>query len=130
MGFEEKRGYIRRYFGSDERYFIEYKTHGKFFQRPQAALSLNLSASGLLFRAAKIIPVNTVLDVNLSLPHIKKPIPMLARVVRMEPTQREGMFDIAIFYTEISDSNRTLIDQFCTAKKDDLNPPLEKDEKK
>ncbi len=127
MGYEEKRGYVRRYFGADERYFIEHKVHGKFFQRPEAALTINLSASGLLFRSSKIIPVNTIIDVNLSLPHIKKPVQLVARVVRMEPTQRQGMFDIAIFYTEITDQNRSIIDQFCMDKKEQPKDSTEKE---
>ncbi|MBI1883470.1 MAG: PilZ domain-containing protein [Chlamydiae bacterium] len=114
MGFEEKRSHFRRYFSEEERYLIEYKVAGKFFAKKEVALTLNLSASGLLFRATHITPVNTLLKVSLQLPHLKKTIPLQARVARIEPTHKEGIYNIAIHYIQILDADRALIDKFCT----------------
>lgn len=123
MLFEEKRKYQRRYFGNDERYLIEFKLVGKLFQKFDVALTLNISASGLLFRSTKIFSVNTDLKIRLNLPRMKKPIQITARVVRVEPTQRDGIYDIAIFYTQITDQERTLLDQFCRDKTDSSPGP-------
>lgn len=117
MGAEERRGYFRRQFSEDERYFIEFKPAGKFFSKSEVALTMNLSASGLLFRCNNMMTVNTLLKLSMTLPRVKKPISLQARVVRIEPAQREGMFNIAIFYTEISDADRMTIDQFCNEKR-------------
>jgi len=117
MGAEERRGYFRRQFSEDERYFLEFKPAGKFFSKSEVALTMNLSASGLLFRCNKIITVNTLLKLSMVLPRVKKAIPIQARVVRIEPAQREGMYNVAVFYTEISDADRFTIDQFCNEKR-------------
>ena len=128
MGHEEKRSYFRRTLEEESRYFIEYKPKGKFFASKEVALTLNLSASGLLFRSAKVIPVNTILRVSMTLPHVKNPIRIIARVVRIDATPREGMVNIALHFTEISDSNRSVINTFCTEKKD-VNPSPGSDNK-
>lgn len=127
MGFEEKRQYQRRYFEESERYFIEYKPAGKFFAKTDVALTLNLSASGALFRATTLFATATVLKVKMTLPLHKKPIQMTAKVVRIEPTLREKIYNIALHFTEISDSDRALINQFCLDKKEE--PPQAADSK-
>ncbi|MBI1870895.1 MAG: PilZ domain-containing protein [Chlamydiae bacterium] len=116
MGFEERRKHFRRYFGEDERYFIEYKVLGKLIPKKEVALTLDLSAGGLLFRSADLIAVNSEIEFDLSLPHIKDPIHLKGRVVRVEPALKAGIYNIAVQYIEISENDRVAIDQFCTGK--------------
>lgn len=95
----EKRLSERCLFKEEDRYLVEYKTHGRLFQKQEVALTMDVSNSGLLFRTSRFIPVNTTLSINLSLPN-QKPVHTLARVVRAEISLRQGMFDIAIHYLQ------------------------------
>lgn len=116
MAIDEKRTGLRRNLTEEDRYLVEYKIAGKFFQKLEMALTLNISSTGLLFRSTKFIPSNTLLKMSMTLPRIKRQVQTLARVVRVEPTAKEGIFNVGVTFTEIPDADRQALDQYCQEK--------------
>ena len=100
MGIE-KRDYTRRYFSDKELLFFVYKLKDKLLGRKNVALTLNLSATGLLFRAADHLALNSILKGVLKIPNLKREIKLEAQVVRVDATDREGIYDIAVYFTKI-----------------------------
>jgi len=104
---------------------IEYKKTKGLFHKWVIALTRNLSASGLLFRAQEIIDTNTILKIKLSLPDEKKPFHLIAKVVRINSTKRGDFFDIAIVFTQINPDDKIKLDQFCKEHENKNEPSSE-----
>ena len=114
----EKRAFQRRLFQEDERYMIEFALlPKKLFRKFEVALTINLSGSGLLFRYSKPLPHGSLMKLRLSLPNAKKPVKIVGRIVRVEPSSKRGIFNIAVQFKEISYEARKLIDDFCSEVK-------------
>lgn len=123
MDPSEKRVFQRRTLDESERYLIEYKEAGKFFQKKEVALTINVSASGLLFKSNTLIAINKQLSVDMNIPHLKKSIHLTAQVVRIDPSHRDGIYNIAVRFIQISEADRNLINQFCLEHKENSAIP-------
>ena len=121
MGIEQRR-HQRRRVKEEDRFLFLYKLKEKFLAKKTVALTLNMSASGLLFRASELIPLNTLLKGVLEVPPLKRKFKVDAKVVRVEPTHRDGIYDIAVYFTQINNDDQEMLNAFCLGAKDDIVP--------
>lgn len=73
----------------------------------QSALTENISASGLLFKNTKQIPIDTEIKIILDMPGLPpQTIEIEGKVVRIERIFSSSDFDIGIHFVEISETQR------------------------
>ena len=80
-----------------------------------ASLTKDISAGGLRFVSGYTLPVNTILDLRIQLGQGEKSIDCLARVCRVEDDNFSTMFNIVVYYLDISSADRVRIDHFVRA---------------
>lgn len=117
--FEDKRVYPRLDLQAHVSYKLvkteELATKGAFSPEGDSA-SKNISAGGLLLITTESLPVGTILELKIELPDGQKPIECLARVVRVEQTSQENIFDTAVCFLDLTSSQRARLDNFINQK--------------
>lgn len=82
--------------------------------------TLNLSSNGLLCRVAQAIPLMTKIDMALLIPRAednRPPRKIQAKGVVVRVTEDvEGLYKIAVFFTDISTSHRKYLESFIASK--------------
>ncbi|MEW6087449.1 MAG: PilZ domain-containing protein [bacterium] len=79
----------------------------------------NLSSSGIFFNYNEKIPVDTELELNISLPFISEPVHCLGKVCRVDEDKKYQaglrkipVYGIAVFFEIIDDNIKNAIDDF------------------
>lgn len=83
--------------------------------------TVNIGAHGILCRVNEDIPTMTKIDIRLVLPNAKEvrrceEIRAKGVVVRTEPDPRTKTFRLAVFFTDISKTARTLLENYINGK--------------
>ncbi len=82
--------------------------------------TLNLSSNGLLCRVPQAIPLMTKIDMALLIPRVednKPPRKIQAKGVIVRVTEDvEGLYKIAVFFTDISTQHRKHLESFIASK--------------
>ena len=76
----------------------------------------DISAGGVTFGCGYVVPLGTILNVKIQLNEGERSIDCLARVCRVEEDAASGMFNIAVYYLDISSADRVKINQFAKLK--------------
>ena len=63
------------------------------------------------------MPVGSILEVKLELPDAEPPMQCLARIVRTEEKEQDKVFEIAVFFLDITSGNRARIKKFISVLK-------------
>ncbi|MFH2145103.1 MAG: PilZ domain-containing protein [Candidatus Omnitrophota bacterium] len=110
-GEEDRRLYKR----ISTEVYVKYKIIQKevvFFEPELGILTKNLSAAGLLFKASEPLAPGTIVELSLMLPHQKNSIDCLARVTRIEDLELDTYYDVAIYFLDLSDAERSRLNRF------------------
>ncbi len=78
----------------------------------RACQSVNISASGLLLRSERSLPLETEVDLRFSLPYSTRDIQARGRVVRYTNRDAEGLVGLAVHFDSISQEDREAIISF------------------
>ena len=62
------------------------------------AQTINVSAGGLLILTKEPLPLNETLNVALDIYQNNKPIRMICRIVRCQPSKNEGSFEVGLMF--------------------------------
>ena len=111
----ERRAYIRLSVKANIRFrFIKSpkELSEKKLSPEQLSVTKNLSAGGLVFTTHELIPVGSILELQIELPGAKDPISCLSRVVRVEEVEAEQNYDTAVCFLDLSGSDRAKLNQF------------------
>ncbi len=66
----------------------------------------NISAAGLCFESFHPLGLNNTLEINLSLPFLKTPAALKARIVRASEIKLGEVYGVAASFTEVKKSDR------------------------
>ena len=75
-----------------------------------AMTTVNLSASGVMFRTDQELPVGTVIEFKMQSPGSTQPITASGRVVHVD--EREGQFLTAVHITDARNADRAALGKF------------------
>lgn len=83
--------------------------------------SINISSGGLYYRSTRQLEEFTRVELTLVFPGQPQPRPVEVRavVVRCEPSAdpaKRTFFDIAVCFTDISDADRVILDEFIASR--------------
>ena len=76
------------------------------------SVTRNISAGGMVFLAKEIISISSILELNLELPDGEDPIECLVRVVRQEETEDEKIYEVAVYFLDLSGAARTRLEKY------------------
>ncbi|MDD5729611.1 MAG: ATPase, T2SS/T4P/T4SS family [Candidatus Omnitrophica bacterium] len=111
----EKRVYDRLSSRVNLRYKI-YKSQEELIKRgytvEQLSISSNISAGGILFSSVGIVPFGAYLEMIIELPDQLAPIECLAKVVRVEDSGKENIFNIAVCFLDITGAQRARLEKY------------------
>lgn len=82
------------------------------FTAEQLAVTKNISASGLLFFSKESVPLGAILELKIELPDSSEPIECLARIVRVEETPQENIYNIAVCFLDMTSHQRARMDRY------------------
>lgn len=74
-------------------------------------LTKNISAGGLFFIARELMPVSAIIELRIDLPD-EEPIVCLARILRVEESEIEGKYKVAVCFLDLSGRDRSRINKF------------------
>lgn len=83
------------------------------------ALTIDISAGGLVLESQYLIPAGSVLEVHIDIPGFNEPFRCLAKIVRLEK-DLPRCFCIAVCYLDMSKSDRLRIEEFCAQSESDI----------
>lgn len=111
-----KRAYPRLNSKVNLRYKV-LKSEGELVKRgftpEELSVTSNISAGGLLFFSDEILAVGSILELNLELPGSSEDaIECLARVARVEETDQERKYGIAVCFLDITGAQRSRLNKF------------------
>lgn len=112
---QEKRIFIR----VDRSIELKYKLFkGKItdqenseFEAEFSTFTANISAGGLLIKTEEYLIPGSVLELSLSLPE-QEAIKGLARVVRVEEIKPDIEYDVAVYFLDLSDAERSRLNRY------------------
>ncbi len=81
-------------------------------QVEHASVTRDISAGGLRFVSGYTLPVGAIVDLRIQLPGAEKRVNCLARVCRVEDDNLSAMFNIVVYYLDISSADRVHINHF------------------
>jgi len=79
-------------------------------------MSNDISAGGLSFLSKDFIPIGTTLEAHIELTGQESMVSCRVKVGRVEQRQIDNLFVISVYYLDISDDGRFLIDRFVKGK--------------
>lgn len=83
------------------------------FTPEELSVTGNISAGGLLFFSDEILVIGSILELSLELPGAgEDPIECLARVTRVEETDQERKYSIAVCFLDITGAQRARLNKF------------------
>jgi c-di-GMP-binding flagellar brake protein YcgR len=62
------------------------------------------------------VEVGSIIELEIELPEVKIPITCLAKVMRVEPTEEIGLWDIAVCFLDISSADRARLNRYVIEK--------------
>ncbi len=77
-----------------------------------ASVTRDLSAGGLRFICGYALPMGTILDLRVRLPDGGPAVACLGRICRVEENARSGVYDLAVYFLDISSADRARVDRF------------------
>lgn len=115
MPQEDKRIFMR----VDNKVYVKYKifkskdaeAKNKKFDVELAAVTKNISAGGILFHGSEYLAPGTVIEIILELPQ-QTPVECLARVARVEEVEADKSYEIAVYFLDITDYERSRLNRF------------------
>lgn len=81
-----------------------------------SSITKDLSAGGVRFVTGYTLPLGTILDIKIHLEKGEKSIDCLAKICRVEEDSVSAMFNLAVYFLDISSADRVRIDNYCRAK--------------
>jgi len=76
------------------------------------SVTKNISAGGLLLVTTEPLPVGTIIELKVELSDGQPPVECLAKVMRVEATAQEGIFDTAVCFLDITSAQRARLNNF------------------
>ena len=114
-GWTEKRSYQHLNSKVNLRYKV-FKSQGELLRRgftpEQLSVTKDISAGGLLFFSDEVLPIGSILELNLELPNGQESIECLARVVRVEEIEEEKNYHIAVCFLDIAGAQRARLNRY------------------
>lgn len=114
-GRAERRSYQRLNSKVNLRYKV-FKSQGELLRRgftpEQLSVTKDISAGGLLFFSNEVLPIGSILELNLELPNGGESIECLARVVRVEEIEEEKNYHIAVCFLDITGAQRARLNRY------------------
>ena len=90
-----------------------------------SSITKDISAGGLRFVSGYTLPVGTIVQLKIQLSKESRSIDCLAKVCRVEDDNLSAMFNLAVYYLDITSADRVQISDFVAARlKDGSTPPL------
>ena len=77
-----------------------------------SAITQDLSAGGLLFSSDEAMAVGKILDINIQLDSVQYEVSCLAKVCRAEKDEASGVFNVAVYYLDITSEERVKLNDF------------------
>jgi type II secretory ATPase GspE/PulE/Tfp pilus assembly ATPase PilB-like protein len=81
-----------------------------------SSITKDISAGGLKFVSGYTLPLGTILELKVHLDKHERSIDCLAKVCRVEDDNLSAMFNLAVYYLDISSADRVKIDSFVRAQ--------------
>jgi hypothetical protein len=81
------------------------------------AVTKNISAGGLLFVSNFPLPVGSIIELKLELPDVEPPVQCLSRIVRVEETDVDKVYEIAVHFLDITSAGRARIKKYISSIK-------------
>jgi len=114
-GRAEERSYQRLNSKVNLRYKV-FKSQGELLRRgftpEQLGVTKDISAGGLLLFSDEVLPLGSILELNLELPNAGESIECLARVVRVEEIEEEKNYHIAVCFLDITGAQRARLNRY------------------
>jgi len=111
----DRRVYIRLNNNINIRYRV-FRSHEELvklgFKPEEFSITKNISAGGLLFISSEVLPLGTILELYIDLPHEGETIQCLAKVVRVEDLGQNNKYDIAICFLDMTGAQRARLDKY------------------
>lgn len=76
------------------------------------AITRNIGAGGVYFCSDKEIKLNSLLDLHIDFPATKTPIKCNGKVVRVNESKKDSIFNIAAVFTDINDKDKEAINTY------------------
>jgi type II secretory ATPase GspE/PulE/Tfp pilus assembly ATPase PilB-like protein len=109
----------RVYFRLDSSINIRYKVFRsqeelikRGFKPDEFSITKNISAGGLVFISSEALPLGSILELNIDLPHGEETVQCLAKVVRVEIVLQNNKFDIAVCFLDLTGAQRARLDKY------------------
>lgn len=121
--FNKIKGILRRlniFFtshGSEQRVFTRLKTHHlikyRVISSKEKTLSFvrNISAGGVLFYSEEELPLESTLEMKISIPPRVEPVNVIARIVRSNPLKKIGGYEYGVEFVHIDEEDREVINK-------------------
>lgn len=88
------------------------KVSRRGFKAEQFSVTKNISAGGLLFVSDEALAIGSILELKIELPDAKGPIECLTRVLRVEETEENKKYDIAVCFLDITSAQRVRLNKY------------------
>jgi type II secretory ATPase GspE/PulE/Tfp pilus assembly ATPase PilB-like protein len=83
----------------------------------QYSVTKNISAGGVVFISSEMLPLGSILELNIELPNTEKSVECLAKVVRVEEIEAEKAYDIAVYFLDITGAQRAILNKYVELEK-------------
>ena len=77
-----------------------------------SSITKDLSAGGLRFVSGYALPINTILDLRIQIDKSEKSVDCLAKICRVEDDTLSTMFNLVVYYLDISSADRVRVNHF------------------
>lgn len=118
----ERRAFKRIDAELNIRHSRAYKSHAELRKGEsgpeQHTVTKNISAGGLVFVSGDEMPANSIVEIQIELPHEKETIECIAKVVRSKKNEEEGTYDVAVCFLDLTSGDRMRIDRFVGKEND------------
>jgi len=81
-----------------------------------ASISKDISAGGIRFVSGYTLPLGTILSLKIQLEKNERSIDCLAKICRVEDDDLSAVFNLVVYYLDISSADRVKINNFVTEK--------------
>lgn len=69
-------------------------------------ITIDISSTGLLFESQELLPLFTILDVELEIPALERKMQLIARIVRAEEIERDKLYRFGVAIENMTDAQK------------------------
>jgi len=89
-----------------------------------SSVTKDISAGGLRFVSGYTLPAGTILSLKIQLGKEQRSIDCMAKICRVEDDNLSSMFNLVVYYLDISSADRVKIKNFITVKMNEADEKL------